>query len=66
MTSNLILEDRIEYYGFIEDLSEEKKRKIAQYKKTSYHKFTLVFDIIDFCIEIVDPEQQNLPVSQWK
>ena len=58
------MNEKAECYAYIENDNIEKQQKIEKYKKISYHKFSLVFDIKDFFIEIVDPEQEkNLPVS---
>jgi hypothetical protein len=40
-----------------------RKEKILSLKKVTKNKYTLVFDIIDICIKIVDPSMHAYPMG---
>ena len=59
MTKNLILGGRsLEIWSYIDDdlaTDIQKKEKINELRKTTNKRYTLIFDIIDLFIEIIDP-----------
>ena len=59
MTKNLILGGRfLEIWSYIDDdltTDIQKKEKINELRKTTNKRYTLIFDIVDLFIEIIDP-----------